>query len=464
MATVTDISTTPLTNLNHIDALLNTAPDWNYLTGNPSNTLYYTFSTGQAIFADDDDEISGMPTALTAEQQKYTRQALDYLSEVTGIQFIETSFRTTAQVHFVNADIIDPRTTAECATTTKYYYLTDKTISSYDADSIIYLDNKEWGADNADLAPGGAGYETLLHELGHMLGLKHPFADDITLPEELDDTGNTLMSYTSDGYNHVEYSDFDLAALHWLYGGDGLRGEIGINSTGGIWLDGSYEDDILTGALRADVLNGSYGDDWLTGLAGNDLLDGGMGDDIIDGGAGVDTAVYSGDRADYVIGHQGGAVTLTDLYDWDGIDLLSGVERLAFADKTVALDIDGIAGAAYRLYQAAFDRVPDQSGLGYWIEKLDNGTNLQNVAAGFMNSPEFIKLYGSSNPDNASFVTRLYQNVLHRAPDQSGFEYHMASLSHGTSKAQVMTGFSESPENKAALIGVIGAGFDYIAG
>ena len=463
MATVTDISTIPLTHLNHIDALLDKGPDWNYLTGNPANTIYYTFSSTQAVIADNDDEISGSSTALTAAQQSYARQAMDYLGEVTGIKFEETSSFLKAQVHFANANIIDPRVTAECAWTTKYYYLPGtNTLTSYDADAIVYLDNKEWAADNADLAPGGTGYETLLHELGHMLGLKHPFEGDITLPEALDDTSNTLMSYTSDGYDHTQYGDFDLAALHWLYGGDGLGGEMGINGAGGIWLDGDYEDNVIAGGQRADVLTGSYGDDRLSGLGGNDLLDGGVGDDTIDGGAGLDTATYSGVRADYVILRDGRVAGIADKADWDGADALIDVERLAFADKMVALDIDGVGGAAYRLYQAAFDRVPDQQGLGYWIDKLDHGIGLQSVAAGFMNSPEFIRLYGSSNPDNASFVTRLYQNVLDRAPDQSGFDYYMNALGHGTTKAQVLTGFSESPENKAVVVGVIGNGFDYI--
>jgi serralysin len=51
---------------------------------------------------------------------------------------------------------------------------------SYDADAFVYLDNVEWNYQNANLAPGGQGYETLLHELGHALGLKHPFDDSIT--------------------------------------------------------------------------------------------------------------------------------------------------------------------------------------------------------------------------------------------------------------------------------------------
>lgn len=462
MATVTDISTIPLTHLNHIDALLDKGPDWNYLTVNPANTIYYTFSSTAAVIADNADEINGWESALTAAQQANARTAMAYLSEVTGIDFVETPYSSKAQVHFANADIIGPRVTAECAWESSYWHLGD-TLTKYDADAIVYLDNKEWGVENADLTPGGYGYETLLHELGHMLGLKHPFDGDITLPEWLDDTGYTLMSYTSDGHAHSSFGEYDIAALDWLYGRDGLGGEMGVNSAGGIWLDGDDSGDVLTGGQRADVLMGGLGDDLLVGADGNDLLAGSFGDDTMDGGAGLDSAFYTGDRADYHIALDGRVATVADNAVLDGVDSLVDVERLEFADKVVALDVDGVAGAAYRLYQAAFDRAPDQEGLGYWIDALDRGTSLQNAAAGFMTSPEFTRLYGSNNPDNASFVSHLYQNVLHRPPEQSGFDFWTTALNNGISKAQVLTGFSESTENKAALIGVIGDGFDYVA-
>ena len=42
MATVSEVLTTPLSGLQHIDALLDKGPDWNYLTGT-ANTIFYTF-------------------------------------------------------------------------------------------------------------------------------------------------------------------------------------------------------------------------------------------------------------------------------------------------------------------------------------------------------------------------------------------------------------------------------------
>jgi serralysin len=122
----------------------------------------------------------------------------------------------------------------------------------------------------------------------------------------------------------------------------------------------------------------------------------------------------------------------------------------------VAFDTDGDAGQAYRLYQAAFNRTPDQAGLGYHIHNLDRGMTLHDVAQAFVSSNEFKFTYGPLN--NTQFATQLYANVLHRAPDAAGLAYHVANLDAGASRADVLIGFSESSENQAALIGVISSG------
>ena len=46
-------------------------------------------------------------------------------------------------------------------------------------------------------------------------------------------------------------------------------------------------------------------------------------------------------------------------------------------DTSVAFDIAGAnsAGGIYRTYLAAFYRTPEKTGLGYWIDRADNGAN-----------------------------------------------------------------------------------------
>ena len=193
--------------------------------------------------------------------------------------------------------------------------------------------------------------------------------------------------------------------------------------------------------------------------SGNDLLAGlGQGRTIA-GGTGIDTVLYNDTITSYRVVRSNGDTTVSHHTAIAG-DSLSGIERLLFADGAMALDIGGTAGQAYRLYQAAFDRVPDKDGLGYWIAQMDSGMALAEVASGFVSSNEFKALYGTA-PNNAQFVDLLYDNVLHRKGDQAGIDYWMNSLSVGAKREDMLASFSESAENQAAMAAVIGNGFIY---
>lgn len=131
----------------------------------------------------------------------------------------------------------------------------------------------------------------------------------------------------------------------------------------------------------------------------------------------------------------------------------SSITRLHFVDGVVALDLDGNAGQAYRLYQAAFNRKPDLPGLGYWIQMMDTGTvpTLNDVAHNFYHSAEFRQIYGTA-PSYSDLITRYYQNALQREPDAGGFAYWLDVLNRRLlTPAQVLAAFSESPENKARV-------------
>jgi hypothetical protein len=207
----------------------------------------------------------------------------------------------------------------------------------------------------------------------------------------------------------------------------------------------------LHNALVGNTLNNAF-----SGLGGNDTLTGGGGNDTLDGGAGVDTATYGGAWSAYVISRTGGTVSGAD-----GVDTLSNVERLKFADASVALDIDGNGGKAYRIYQAAFNRQPDAGGLGYWIKALDDGASLRDVALGFVGEKEFKDAYGTS-PTNAQLVTKFYENVLHRAPEEGGYNYWLGVLDqHQDTAAGVLANISEGYENQAGVSLLIGNGFAY---
>jgi len=188
----------------------------------------------------------------------------------------------------------------------------------------------------------------------------------------------------------------------------------------------------------------------------------------IDGGLGSNTSVYSDKAANYSVnGLTTGTFEVKHLVSNAAPnidDTLVNISRLKFSDTNIALDI-GVnqnAGSVYLLYQAAFNRHPDTPGVGYWIAQLDKGANLvTDVAQAFINSPEFISLYGA-NPSVANYVNLLYQNVLHRAGETGGVNYWNGQLNNNIfTRAQVLEYFAASPENVAAVAPDIAHGIQY---
>lgn len=115
------------------------------------------------------------------------------------------------------------------------------------------------------------------------------------------------------------------------------------------------------------------------------------------------------------------------------------------------LDTQGTIGdpdiaEVYRLYQTAFDRPPDSTGLATWTQQLESGATPLQVAQAFVASAEFSQLFAGLGPQG--FVDRLYQNALHRAADPAGEQSWIAQLSGGASQAQVLLGFSDSIESR----------------
>jgi hypothetical protein len=196
----------------------------------------------------------------------------------------------------------------------------------------------------------------------------------------------------------------------------------------------------------------------VAGTAGKDVLAASAGGGLLDGKEGIDTVVFASQRAWYVVQNDGTNMAVYDFLSGSSTRL-ANVERLQFSDQTVALDINGNAGESYRLYQAAFNRTPDKVGLGYWINSMDQGHSLMDVAASFINSAEFAEKYGA-NPSDAQYVEALYQNVLHRAPDATGYDFWLHALQIAP-RAEVLVNFSESPENQAQVIGAIANGIGY---
>jgi cell envelope-related function transcriptional attenuator common domain len=104
---------------------------------------------------------------------------------------------------------------------------------------------------------------------------------------------------------------------------------------------------------------------------------------------------------------------------------------------------DQVEAFVSRFYQVCLDRQPDQAGLNKWVEDLLGGVKTgADVAKGFMFSKEFT----DKNYDNATFLTIAYSAFFNREPDAAGYDVWLKRLNNGTSRQNVVDGFSKSQE------------------
>lgn len=165
-----------------------------------------------------------------------------------------------------------------------------------------------------------------------------------------------------------------------------------------------------TGA--ATELIGGPCNDTLLGGSGIDTLTGGAGNDILNGGAGLDTAVYLAKRADYTVVVASDRVTVSSKASaTDGTDSLTGIERLRFADSSLALDSNGAAGATAQIIGAALGRggFANLPIVGVVLAYMDNGGTADSAASLLIQAGVMADLAGGR--DNASLLRYVLNNL-----------------------------------------------------
>ena len=174
---------------------------------------------------------------------------------------------------------------------------------------------------------------------------------------------------------------------------------------------------------------------------------------------------HNGLFEDYEVAILGQSAELKDASTGELVASFETADRLIFEDKVIANASDVNASMAFRLYEAVFNRNPmegDTAGLGYWIGEIDAGMTLEDVAARFIDSSEFVAAYGAS-PDNATFLTKLYENILDRSPDSEGYGWWLNELNTNSERTQakVLAEFAESDENQMAVADLVATGIVY---
>jgi hypothetical protein len=246
----------------------------------------------------------------------------------------------------------------------------------------------------------------------------------------------------------LQLDNVDFAAVvgaATLRGGNGKNYVVGDGASQNILL--GADDDILHGGGGDDIIGSAGGNDQIFGDEGNDLVFGGEGNDAIDGGTGIDTVRLVGSgRADYMMRVENGKLTITHRNGGiDGTDTVGNVEKLNFTGVGPDMTVGGIIS---RMYDATFDRAPDQQGLSHWKSMSQSGTSMHDIANQFINSQEAQALFGAQS--NAQFVDGLYQQSLGREADAAGRTYWLGLLDQGKAdRAEVMFAFANSAEKLA---------------
>ena len=122
------------------------------------------------------------------------------------------------------------------------------------------------------------------------------------------------------------------------------------------------------------------------------------------------------------------------------------LSTLSSAGYAVNSAVDPLQATVFRLYQAVFDRAPDEAGFELFTAAISlNILTLQDVTAEFVASPEFQDTYGELG--NRAFMELLYQNVFEREGDEAGLTAFTAALDAGDlTRADVVAEFVQSYE------------------
>ena len=305
--------------------------------------FYYMFPESALVYYDTED-LFGWAEANDSMKQVF-EHVVSTLENVIDIDFVSTD--NPLQLNTITLS------TNTQSYSSGYAFSPDwMKDSDYYLSSDIFIDSAH---SQPSLTDPNFDLEVIVHELGHALGLKHPFSETDVFGqigegpyldvESEENTYWTVMSYTEATDSYSEYfSPFDIAALHYIYGVsseanagdtthlfDGTEGVFVYDGQGVDVIDASTADSPTTISLsegdwsyigdKSDLIStanqltinfstqienaiGGNFDDTIVGNSLGNVLTGGKGDDSLIGGKGDDN--INGEQGnDNVVGGEG---------------------------------------------------------------------------------------------------------------------------------------------------------------
>ena len=320
---------------------------WGGDTPGGAATVTYSFLTSMPSYYASSAPESDHFASMDAAQEDAVRAVLQMYSAVANIHFVEVS--GAGSITFGTADL-----GPGVAGWAYYPYPAYSGPADGTAFGDVWITNAY--PQYADPTAGSDTYTTLIHEIGHALGMKHPGNYDADgdgttpgpyLPAAEDTQQYSVMSYyagPNGSASPMTPQLYDIATLQYLYGanmsthtGDdsytfstsvqvktiwdaggndtfdasnqlhavsidlhpggfsSIAGTDNVAIAFGTVIEaavGSNYNDTLTAGDTGSTLHGGLGDDVLIGGAGNDVLAGGAGSDTLTGGGGADRFVF----------------------------------------------------------------------------------------------------------------------------------------------------------------------------
>lgn len=128
--------------------------------------------------------------------------------------------------------------------------------------------------------------------------------------------------------------------------------------------------------------------------------------------------------------------TWFDLASAEGLG--AAATGMAYSETYAGLVVDD-------LYRRVLGRPAEAAGRGYWLEQLAAGMRVEDMGVLFYGSQEYRDRAGSLS----TWVTWLYENLLHREPEDDGLAFWIRSVETGAmTEPEVARGFYQSVESR----------------